>query len=253
MKKLLFVILVCAIAAVANAAEIRYMGSGPWETAANWVGGVMPGGADAARMNWGNNTVTVSSVVPTVVQVQAGVDEGGTLHILAGGVVTTYDWAGPGVAGACTGIFNIDAGGTMNIGGHLWVGSGGAGNVGIANISGVVNVGGIIGLGTINAGTASGGRGAVHVLDGGVLNLSNIHNLGYSIFPGSILTVTGSGLVTLPGDFVDVVQAYIDAGKIIGSVEAVYTGEIITQTNIVPEPITLSLLGLGALLLRKRS
>lgn len=257
MKKLLFIVFVCAIASIANAADIRYMGDGPWETTANWNGGVMPGALDAARMNWGNNTVTVSTTVPTVNQLQAGVDEPGTLHVLSGGVVTTTTWAGAGVAGACTGTFNVDAGGTMNVGGHLWVGAGAAGNVGIVNISGTVNVGGIIGLGTINAGTASGGTGTVNVLDGGALNLANIHGLGYSIFSGSVLDISGSGVVTLPGDFVAVINAYVANGYITGNgiannvlAEVVGGQTLVTAT---PEPVSIALLGLGALLLRRRN
>jgi hypothetical protein len=256
MKKLLCVILVCAIASIANAADIRYMGNGAWETTANWQGGVMPGAADSARMNWGNNTVTVSSTVPTVAMIQAGVDESGTLHVLSGGVATTLAWAGAGVAGACTGTFNVDAGGIMNLGGHLWVGAGGVGNVGVVNVSGTINVGGIIGIGTIDAVNPSGGTGTVSVLSGGVLNLGNIHSLGTSIQPGSVLDIIGTGLVTLPGDFVGVIGNYVAAGQItgngiVGNVSAVFDG---SQTLVtVPEPITVALLSLGALLLRKRS
>jgi hypothetical protein len=206
--------------------------------------------------------------VPTVDRVQVGVDEGGTLHILSGGHVKSGSWTGAGVAGSCTGTIIVDAGGTLSTGtirpfdGHLWVGmNDGApatGNVGIVNISGTVNVAGMIGLGTLNAVTPSGGLGFVNVLDGGVLHLGNIHGLGTSIQPGSLLDIIGTGLVTLPGDFVTVAQNYIDAGRINGIVVPIFDegSGLVIQTNIVaiPEPITISLLGLGALaLLRKRS
>jgi hypothetical protein len=262
---LFLMVLVCALASMANALDIRYMGSGPWETTANWVGGVQPGVFDAARFNWGNNTVTASTAVGTVDRVQAGVDESGTLHILSGGIVQSGTWTGAGVAGACTGTINIDAGGTLNTGvitaggGHLWVAmndGGAVGNVGIVNLSGTINVKGIIGLGTINAVTPSGGIGLVNVLDGGLLNLSNIAPIPGSIQPGSLLTVSGTGLVTLPGDFVASIQAYIDAGRISGAVVPVYDdmGKVIQTNIVVPEPVSISLLGLGALaLLRKRS
>jgi len=229
------------------------------------------GALDAARFNWGDNTVTVSTAVPTVDRVQAGVDEPGTLHILAGGVVSSGTWTGAGVAGNCIGTINVDAGGTLNTGvitpggGHLWVAMNDGGapygqNRGVMNISGTVNVAGMIGIGTLNAVTPSGGVGTVTVLSGGVLNLGNIHGLGTSIQPGSVLDIrtgSASGLVTLPGDFYDVILAYVAAGRITGNgsgsnVVVEYTG---TQTLVtaIPEPITLSLLGLGALLLRRRS
>lgn len=266
MKKLLLVLVVCAVASMANAADIRYMGNGAWETTANWQGGVMPGAVDAARFNWGNNVVTVSTTVATVDRVQAGVDEPGTLRILSGGVVNSGTWTGAGVAGTCTGTITVEAGGTLNTGtitpggGHLWVGMNDSGtpygnNIGIVNVSGTINVVGMIGLGTLNVATASNGIGYVNVLNGGVLNLANIHPTN-SIMAGSLLTVSGSGKVVLPDGFATIIQNYIDAGKIDGRVETVYDAEQdmnFTHIYSVPEPITLSLLSLGGLLLRKRS
>jgi hypothetical protein len=260
---LFLMVLVCALASMANALDIRYMGSGPWETTANWQGGVMPGVADAARFNWGDNTVTVSTAVGTVDRIQAGVDEPGTLHILSCGTATSGTWTGAGVAGNCIGTINIDAGGTLNTGaivaggGHLWVAMNDSGlpyglNRGIVNLSGTINLTGNIGLGTLNAVTPSGGVGLINVLDGGLLNLHHWGPLG-SIQPGSLLSVFGTGLVTLPGDHLSEAQAYIDIGRIVGV--AHYDGDDnVTYIGAIPEPISISLLGLGALaLLRKRS
>jgi hypothetical protein len=204
-------------------------------------------------MNWGGATVTVSTAVPAVFRVYPGCDESGTLIVQNGGVVSMADCLMVAVGGnPNTGTLTVDAGGTVSAGGHLWVAENAA-SVGIVNVSGTVSIGGIIGLGGVDFG--AGGLGFVNVLDGGVLHLTNIHNDIVnlpSIHPGSLLSVTGSGEVTLPGNFVAVVQAYINAGRISGVVALDPVRELTIIT--VPEPVTISLLGLGALaLLRKRS
>ena len=90
------------------------------------------------------------------------------------------------------------------------------------------------------------------VHDGGILALSNIQANGSlgSIQPGSLLDITGTGLVTLPGDFTAVVDGYIAAGRIAGNgvpglAEAVYDGNLDKTLIIaVPEPSTFALITL---------
>jgi hypothetical protein len=102
----------------------------------------------------------------------------------------------------------------MRITSHLWVGSANlsVGTIYITN-GGSLNIGGNIGLGTVNASTASGGKGSVFVGDGGVLNLSQISSVN-SIQLNSVLDVSGSGLVTVPGDLTAVMSAYTNALRI---------------------------------------
>jgi hypothetical protein len=255
MKKLLFVILVCAVASAASAESKRLIGNGAWEDPSNWSPPGLPGLTDEARINWGGNTGTVSSAVPTVFRVYPGCDEGGTLDVQAGGAVTMTDCLMMAVGGnPNTGILNVAADATVSAGGHLWAAENPA-SVAILNIAGTLNIGGILGLGSVGFG--NGGTATLNVLDGGVVNLGNIHGDGSSSIKGSsVLDICGSGLVTLPGDFVAVVQAYVAGGKItgngiVGNVSVVFDG---SQTLVtIPEPITISLLSLGALLLRKRS
>jgi hypothetical protein len=101
---------------------------------------------------------------------------------------------------------------------------------------GSLNIGGNIGLGTVNASTASGGKGSVYVGDGGVLNLSQISSVN-SIQPNSVLDVSGSGLVTVPGDLTAVMSAYTNALRItayggLGTVGINYNNTNVGKTTL---------------------
>ena len=208
----------------------------------------LPGPLDLVRFNWGN-TVTLTNVAPPVLAFQMGVDESGTLVVASGGQFTAVGTLsckvgnnGPStvygqliiktngvvnvnavlhVGGGATGILTID-GGTLNQSNHLWVGSAATGNgtVTVTN-SGVLNIlgvsgNGMLGLGTGNAAGPSGTTGIMKVSDGSVLNLYNIDGIGRSIQPGSFLDISGSGVVTFPGDkTAALTNYYTTTGKII--------------------------------------
>ena len=204
--------------------------------------GSLPMAADEARVNWGGSTVTVSTAVPAVGRVMIGVDENGTVEVLNGGVLTSNGdvLAGnnnPNVDNAnlivreggivnaanilwssnnnSSGNITIDNGGVVNVGSHLWLGVSMPSTI---SISGTLNqTAGILGLGTSDASTPTGGSATLNVEDGGVLALNNIHGDGTSIQAGSILNINGTGQVTLPGDFLDVILSYIDNEKISGN------------------------------------
>ncbi len=238
--------LVCAllgflVAGQATAADIRYMNSGDYMNAAGWQGGLIPGTNDTPRFNWGSNTVTLSLEAPLVRRFQMGVDESGGLVVLSGGKLTTtgganstvgnnpnaniFGWLTVNTGGevtvtnvlfvgaSATGILTVD-GGKVTVTSHLWGGSAapGVGRIYITN-GGSLNVGGNIGLGTINASTPSGGKCSLYVQQGGVLNLTQISPVN-SIQPNSVLDISGSGQVTIPGDQVNVISAYTNANRI---------------------------------------
>ena len=285
-------ILICALlgimmAGLAQGATIRYQASGNWtDTVAStgsygWQAGGggpggLPGAADLGRINWGNNTVTLTTT-ETIGRLQVGVDEKGSFVVANGGTLTTV--AGLGQTGDVTigqgnnplgtGTMTVQSGGTLNVanilyhgniangtsdifgtvnvGSHLWTGWT-AGAIGTININngGVLNVSGMLGLDWQNNGAV----GYVNVSDGGVMNLSNIHAAGNSIQGSSLLDISGSGLVTLPGNFVGVVDGYISAGKItgndaVGNVQAIFDGDLNrTLITVIPEPSTFALMGL---------
>ncbi len=293
-----FVVATFVIADLSNAATFRYRQSGDWSTVTDGTGpgwglnpnndgspgAGLPGSSDDARINFGGNTVTVTTTVPTVRKVQIGVDESGIVEVDNGGVLSTNSGSGDFLVGNnnanALGTLNVNTGGTVNVGRILWaanensngiinINSGGLVNVqshlwwgvtgtATANISGTLTQsGGILGLGTSNASTASGGTATVNVLDGGRLELFNISgDAGLpSIQAGSSIDISGSGELTVPGDVVGLLTAYADALKIGGNGVPGPTNLTIDLTknpgfttayiSAVPEPGSMLLLSIG--------
>lgn len=272
-----------------SAAIFRYRASGNWTqitdgSSPGWgpnpvgVGTTLPGAGDDARINFGNNTVTVDSSVPAVSRVQIGVDESGNVDVNNSGVLTTnLDLLAGNNNSNATGTLNVNDGGIVNVGrilwaandnsdgninintggqvnvaSHLWLGTTGTANI---NISGTLNqTGGILGLGTNNASTPTGGTATVNVMDGGLLALNNISGAAGlpSIQPGSFINIEGSGELTLPGDFVGLLNDYANALKIGGNgVPGPLNLTIdltknpgFTTAYIIPEPAALVLLSI---------
>jgi hypothetical protein len=288
------------VAVQADADVLRYRASGDWTqltdgSTPGWgpnpvgVGTSLPGAADDARINFGGNNVTVTTSVPTTDTVQIGVDESGTLVVNDGGVLTTNSLRAGNNGALATGTLDVNNGGVVNVNGIFWTArtSGVTGNVNI-NTGGTVNVanhlwwgvtgtstvnitgtlsqtGGILGLGTENASTASGGTATVTIGDGGSMILNNISSATGlpSIQAGSLIDITETGQLLLEGDFLDVLNDYVDAGKIVGdgaldnvSVNLIDIGGTEFTQAVVPEPGSAVLLGAGTvsmLLRRKRA
>ena len=246
---------VLAMASQSSADTFRYRLNGDWNTvftaSEGWgpnpnnpgvPGGRVPIANDEARVNFGGSTVTVTTVTPTPgPKVQIGVDENGIVVVESGGVLTGNDvYAGHNNANATgtltvnnggivnvsnilwaanngsDGVININSGSVVNVASHLWWGVSGTATI---NVSGSLNqTGGILGLGTSNASTPGGGTATVNIGDGGLLALNNISSAPGtpSIQPGSVIDITGTGQLTLPGSFVSVLQTYVDSGLIVG-------------------------------------
>ncbi len=210
--------------------------------------GRVPTNGDEARINFAGSTVTLDYEAPTFNRLLIGVDEDGVLEVNNGGVLTTTEDVTVGNNNVVDGIMDVNAGGVVNVGRILWVGkgsltnddpldtrgflninAGGVVNVAshlwwgrqgeaVVNISGTLNqTGGILGLGT-NDFSVKFGEATVNVLDGGLMALNNVRGADTeSIQPGSKIDIYGSGRVTLPNDFVGVLENYRDAGLLWGN------------------------------------
>jgi len=275
----------------AEADTIRYRQSGDWTATAPLDSGpgwqnqsAVPGLDDLGRLNWGNNTVTVTTV-EQIGQLQIAVDEPGNLVIANGGSLSTKSGSGQNGrlivgnndAEQELGTLLVQAGGevntddilftglgtngqttiegTANVGSHLWAGwnTGVTGTI-VVNDGGILNVTGMIGLNWQDNGAV----GLLNINDGGVVNLDQIHASGNSIQGTSLLTIAGTGMLTKTGNFTTVIQDnYVNTGKIVGEggteLQVAYdSNNDITTVTLVPEPSSLAFIGLGGLALMRR-
>jgi hypothetical protein len=254
-------VLVCAFVAVlpsvGNAAIFSWFGgNGAWENGANWdQAGAIPD--DQAQVNQVSGICTISSAQKCFVSLigfgVAGLSP--TLDIQANGSLTQKDTEMIiGIAGGgptAPGIVNVEGTATLA---SLRIGGEGTNNYGFMNINGgnvtVTAFGTYIGTRWDNLNT---GIGTVNISNGGVFTINGMSAQGkpFVINTGSSVNLFGSTAVfKANGDWVEYMQGLIDAGKITGRTEAVLMND--GYTYVVPEPMTMVLLGLGGLLIRRK-
>ena len=223
------------------------------------VHGVVPTAADKAKVNlvWGNAGPIISSQVAVgeiIISEDPAQPALQTVTVAAGGSLVTGGGIYPGQLNigyyvGNTGEFIMD-GGTATITENLRLGWAGKGILQMNG--GTLNTNQMFGIGW------NGGTGEVH-LDGGLLHSAqwwgstswlDTHNYTFDISGGTweilgwweaeLNLLKDDGWITGYGNSDNVVIAWDPDREI-------------TTVTAIPEPITLSLLGLGALLLRRRS
>jgi autotransporter-associated beta strand protein len=208
-----------------QAADLSWQGgTADYTTAADWVGGVVPGASDNAINDHGtNNVVQIKVGDPdwTVNDFRAGNGAGDGAFVQNGQTATVNGWFRMGIASTNTGIYMLN-GGTLNYqGGHFSIGELGTGivnmNGGAINGSGnfAINLGNTDdGSGVVNPNTCifNQANGAVNITGGGQLFVGN----------------RGTGIYNLSGGSMDV-HSYIGIGRSSGTGTVNMTGGTLNQ------------------------
>jgi uncharacterized protein YjdB len=184
---------------------------GLWTTAANWTNG-LPHNISKVVFNVPDaiDCIVNAQVGGAIQLVQGDGGPGGVLHIQNGGVVNTMTTGWSAIGWNRPAKLIVDEGGVINFGQHMWIAhNAGADNTEIYLNGGIINIGSQFGMDWTGGGSVS-----TLYLNGGLLNLTNIHPTT-SIGANSKIIIDG-GLMQIKNDHATVMQAYVDAGKIVG-------------------------------------
>lgn len=285
MKKLLFALVVCALASSAWATVEDWKATidSDWGNPLNWAEvdpplgnpGHVPTIIDKVAIRSGVADAVIGPLVAAVGQqfvigdwgslADTVVVNGGSYTSTVGGAGVIGSWTILGYGATNNGTLRVNSG-SMDLGEHLFVGFMGVGNLDING--GAVNV-----LYGMFAPGWMGGSGNIH-LDGGVLHTAQwwggagflgTHNYTFDITGGEwILNSAYDPILGTWHGWEAELQTLVDNGWITGYggegqvvLETIYDemgNPIQVHATAIPEPVTISLLGLGALaLLRRRS
>ncbi len=196
--------------------------TGNWNEAANWTAGIPNPGSGKAVWNVPEAVPTIITDAQEVFQmVQGDNADGGEIIVKAGGSLTTGDvWSGIGYNAPA--VLTVETGGMITFGQHMWIGFLDGENSPMATVNingGTVAVMQMIGLGWET------GKATVN-LRAGLFDLANINaNEMKSIGEGSLIDITGSGLMTINGnrlahtgedgvDYEDQLAGFLEADRI---------------------------------------
>ncbi|MCE5187173.1 MAG: PEP-CTERM sorting domain-containing protein [Planctomycetaceae bacterium] len=233
-------------------------GTTDWNTAGNWKLGYVPfifDGTNQIKAGFKvNASVTVwpiitSSTIPAAQadQITLGGTSGGFLRIESG-TLNIGEFITMGANVGENGTFYIN-GGTINTGvgytnAHFFVGQKGTGTLYMND--GIVN---LPSTGNLRIADQLGSSGTVY-LNGGVINANDL----LMPFAAAGSLNFGRGQLVLNGNQLTDIASFIDAGKIVTSLEGYSvqasfdsTANKTTVMAVIPEPATLCLLGVGLL------
>jgi len=275
-NKLVILIALCVVSSSALAADIQWFGGAhdrDWSNAANWNSnltppGPVPTGVDKAKLNfvWANPGPIVSTPGATANEIFISEDRDlgtigqQTLTVVNGGVLTANGqvvlgyFGADGRAGLPANEGGIDMeGGTANLNSHLFVGFTGIGHLTVNG--GLLNVAGMFGLGW------NGGSATVDIAGGELFTeqWDFTHASNYTFNFSDIKRGNNDAEWVQNHFWKNEIDALINAGKITTSVAGAHVvaqwDPILQQTHVfavTPEPMTLALLGLGTLCLRRK-
>ncbi len=262
MSRILTILAVLAICGSLYATDVSWDAGGAddnWLTPENWVGDAVPANGDRVFLDVADASILIDagdSVAPRKV-IGPCENAAGTVTLTVKGELTNTSYWYMGRENGGEGILNVD-GGTIHT--RDLIVAPGTGYVGTINIiDGLLDINGsVAGTGAYfssdpGAGVTS-GTATVNVM-GGTLQIALLNELGTN----AVINIT-DGEMILAGDQVSVVQAYEQAGQIVGDsgskdliISTFVSGED-TYTRVIPEPATIGLLAAGfvGLIRRKR-
>lgn len=210
-------------------------GTGKWNEKTNWTGFVAPGAVTKVIFNVPGAipcTVTNAAFADYVVMGDNG--PGGTLNIASGGSLTCGSANATIIGNNSNAVMVVEAGGSVSLGNHLWVGfDPGADGTLIMN-GGSVTVAGMFGLGF------QGGKGTAQI-NGGTLNLS-LWDTFNSIQGASVLDISGTGKVVINGDQSFSINGFISTGQITnhtGTLKVDFNNIVAGKTTVYPADLYL--------------
>ncbi len=285
-RKFIVLALVLSFAGMASAANLYFYGATgtDWNSSLAWdtnysggtgMSGLYPTVGDMARI--GKDVSTISTLAGTGIAKKLQFRGRNSSLTVQNGAVLTTDGSveiDAETAAGGSAVLTIDVGGTVNGAEQavlpssftqFKIGRANKGSDSIVNVNGtlnaisqdtITNYKSIITFGIWSAGNGGGGNWTLNIGAAGVVNADGYLMNTNAVDGTALINITTGGKMVLLGDVrtqvqTDVIAGLIKGNGVAGAVGFTYDGSYTTIT-VIPEPMTIALLGLGGLLLRKR-